>query len=272
MIEFSPRHARHAVKLIMAGLFMIYYGLSRVKEKRKNLDVPLSKIKSISSGKVKLLGKSQTFYPHQSPISDINCCLSVLVVEQLRINSWVPMSKIFNCQGWYLEGVEGNKIYLNPQIASFDGKAQTIKTIYPWSSDQKIEKIVKEAGFNSKWILGQKLFRVNEYVIEPGEEIEVIGETGSYDLQYQSEGFSKLQITDGPMSSFNVKIKDQPLKKEWTTALLFAGGGTFLTAGIGLLAGLIESGFSPVQMMLALLAGFITLFSLMYYLGEFHIK
>ncbi len=272
-MEIEPRHARHASKMILLGLFAIYSGYSRIREKRKSQDVPHGKIRSLSSGKVKIAGVARSFETTYSPLSKTPCSMWVVSFEKIRLNSWIPFSSTFDCPSWYLDDKNGSKIWLDPDKASLKGKAHKTETVYPWSSKPHVEEFASSMGFAPRVLGIFKTFRVREYIVESGEKIELIGEAvplQQYSSNDEVEGFSKLVVSNGPMSEFIVYKDGAPVGRDWWAFLLLFGGGLFVFGGLILTGALIDSGLSGTGL---LIAAFLVLFTVAfaaYYLTGFH--
>ena len=171
--------------ILFGGIVFFFSGFQKLHQKRIIANLPLSKIRSLSMGLVKLNGQiMQNEKLLISPINKEKCIYYNCHIEELkkrgRSTSWVTIFRSIASVPFYVQDETG-KILVNLKNAEVNinmdsqDKSGFFKKINP-----NFQEFLTKIGVKYKNFLNiPKSFRYKESFLAPGDQIHIIG-TASY--------------------------------------------------------------------------------------------
>src|SRR3989344_3784501 len=153
-LALSPDKIRYAVRLLAFGAFVLYWGITRLRRERSFMELPISKIRSIVAGKVKVQGKLESSTSWRSFFGEGSSPLKAIAVL-VRKNSlfgWRTVSFLGYWRDLFINDGSG-RIEFCPKGLDIDIKPSysfTSRKHFHTAVPPEVEKILREINFDSR--------------------------------------------------------------------------------------------------------------------------
>ncbi len=253
--NLSPDKIRHAVRLVIFGFFVLYWGFASLKRERGFMELPISKIRSISAGIVKLRGKLESNFLRKGFFGKTEGPLKILSV-------FTPGRSLFGWRKVVFLGFWQN-LFINDgdQRIEFDPDGFEIDVAPSYSFVNRkhffssipvdVENKLKEINFDYSNKLfgitfpGKKIFKLEECVVRLEDEVEIIAEAvPKKDVKNDSSVGNELIIKNSDSLSVLRGVKKNRFSIK--TTLLILLGVILINSGL-VLASYILSGIASVS-------------------------
>ncbi|HLL60949.1 MAG TPA: hypothetical protein VK338_04485 [Candidatus Nitrosocosmicus sp.] len=238
------RYIRTAVKFIIIGAFILYWGFVGLKRKRELDDIPESPIRGLAVGDIRIKGVTQKKHKGvlKATLSGKNCLAVDVNIQDYFIGygayGWRDIVRGATGQLFYIQDSTG-RVLVDPNYAMIEGKPTYSFTCHPFKKvPEKITYILDMNGINEKAsffgipLPFKRFLKINEYIVDDNSEVEIYGVAESnrtkklVDKQTDKLIVVPTYITSAGAELFNSKL----------ILLLIIGGIGLIATGIGTLA------------------------------------
>lgn len=239
LISPDPRIFIFGIAGFFGGIYYFVKGLSWLKQKRLIENTPTSKIRSLAMGLVEIYGEVLPEKKNllKSPFSQKDCVYCKYTIEEYRREGknshWVTVKSAEKMAQFYLKDDTGT-VLVDPRGARLE-IPMDFEFNSGWGKDppESVKQFLKNNKMNFEDFLGfNKTMRYREYIIEPGNNIYVMGTAGDnpfVDLGNLAENSAGIMIQKGTIDK-TYYISDRQEKQilnslQWKVMGGVYGGG-----------------------------------------------
>ncbi|MFC1805113.1 GIDE domain-containing protein [Candidatus Omnitrophota bacterium] len=174
------REAGNIIFFCIAGICAFFWGFTRLRRKRLIENIPTSTIRSLAMGLVELIGKAEKKIELMSPLSEAKCVFYKYLIERLtrsgKSSTWVTIAKGDSAFAHFFLDDGTGRVLVSPGGAELHMPVDyTFTTSWGCTIPENIVKFMEFNKIKYKGIFGRHTLRFQEWVVEPGETVYVLG-------------------------------------------------------------------------------------------------